>query len=415
MLVKVVYWVSRVVSLVLQAGVALVAVVLAGFDAPSGSLQPLYGPIVVAFLAVPAAIVLHEAGHALACVALGSKIRAIHLGNTAPNRRHFTIGKVVITPSRITGGRVEHEGARSTGREALISAAGPLADLIAAAALLAAFGLGNGLVLGLALIMAGVGAANLLPYRAGSGRPTDGARLLALVGAGFAEAVRSRDKNGWSRDSPSELRADFKHMFQDLDGPLQPERTTRWLAAFYAKETLAWLAAGVIGRSLRREGRIAELFALHADLPVPTGHFARGLILATHQLAWEVLLVPGLPAEVADRAVIRVQWVLDSEDIKLGEKYGLTREQVLHTLALGKLRQGHFAVVEELSQPALADPKVPAAYQATARATILATIALARHALGQPNAELIAEALALAPTADLVQEADQRIKQTAQV
>jgi hypothetical protein len=39
------------------------------------------------------------------------------------------------------------------------------------------------------------------------------------------------------------------------------------------------------------------------------------------------------------------------------------------------------------------------------RATLLATLVLARRALGQPHAELLAEAVALSPDADLVAEA----------
>ena len=155
---------------------------------------------------------VHEAGHALACLALGSKIRAVYLGNAAPGRRRFTVGKVVVAPGLIAGGRVEHEGARSAGRNALIAAAGALADVIAAGALLAVFRPGNGLIAGLALVMAGLGVASLLPYRLRSGRPTDGARLLAFVAGGvFAEAVRSRDKNSWLlvRDAPRKLRAEY--------------------------------------------------------------------------------------------------------------------------------------------------------------------------------------------------------------
>ncbi len=51
-----------------------------------------------------------------------------------------------------------------------------------------------------------------------------------------------------------------------------------------------------------------------------------------------------------------------------------------------------------------ADPR-PANLEPASRATVLATIALARKALAQPHEELVTEAIALAPTADLVQEA----------
>jgi hypothetical protein len=51
-------------------------------------------------------------------------------------------------------------------------------------------------VLGLALIMAVTGVGNLLPYRTRRGELTDGARLLALAGGQFAEALRPRDAGG---------------------------------------------------------------------------------------------------------------------------------------------------------------------------------------------------------------------------
>lgn len=47
------------------------------------------------------------------------------------------------------------------------------------------------------------------------------------------------------------------------------------------------------------------------------------------------------------------------------------------------------------------------------RATVLATIALARQALGQPYEQLLSEAIALAPDADLVAEATRSADRTA--
>lgn len=102
---------------------------------------------------------------------------------------------------------------------------------------------------------------------------------------------------------------------RDYDGPLQPERTTRWLAYHHEKEMLAWAAVGHIGRSLRREGRIPELLALDSDLEMPAGSYVHGLTQAPHMLAWEVLLVPGLPPEAIGRAVRQAEWVLSAADL----------------------------------------------------------------------------------------------------
>lgn len=67
---------------------------------------------------------------------------------------------------------------------------------------------------------------------------------------------------------------------------------------------------------------------------------------------------------------------------------------------MARLRQGRFGEVEPLCAPGLASDVGP-----DDRATVLATIALARRALGQPHAGLLTEAIALSPDADLVAEA----------
>lgn len=358
--------------------------------------------IVLAVAGVPAAIAAHEAGHALACLALGAKIRAVYLGNGESAWFRFTLRDVKFSFGNPYMGRVEHEIARSVGRGAFITAAGSLTNFIVAGVLFAFGRPGNWGVAGFALIMAVVGVRGLLPYRARNGRLTDGANLLALLGGQFAAASRERNTSGWLplEGMPSAMRLEYKEMLLNRDGRPKPERTTRWLAAYYQKDTAAWLAVSVIARALRREGRIADLLALHADLPIPAGPLANELSSATHGLTREVLLLPSLSAEAADLAVRRVEWVLENAEFKPGY-VGWSRAAVQHTLALAKLRQGQFAEVEELCQPILAQRNLEPA----SRASVLATIALARKALAQPHEELATEAVALAPTADLVQEA----------
>jgi hypothetical protein len=364
--------------------------------------------LVVMVAARPAATIVHEIGHAWACLVLGAKVRAIYLGNDAPGPPRFTLGRLTVTLTWNFGGRVEHDDTRSAVRNAIITAAGPLANLIVAGTLavaLVAASSTNGYVLGLVCLMAGIGVSNLMPYRAPSGRPTDGARLLGLVGGKFAEAVAppTRTRRAFllaSQGVPPEVRQELADMARSPYGSPQPERTTRWLAAYYRGEPLAQLAAGVIGRELRKERRLRELLTLHAGWPVPAGQLAPGLIEATHTLAWEVLLLPGVPREVADRAVTRVSWVLDNAEFEPGND-NLYREAVQHTLALGKLRQGRFGEAEQWCAPILARQTLNSAN----RATVLATIALARKAQGLPYEQLAAEAVSLDPTADLVQEA----------
>jgi hypothetical protein len=144
---------------------------------------------------------------------------------------------------------------------------------------------------------------------------------------------------------------------------------------------------------------IAELLEIHADLPMPSGRQANRRAWEMHEVECEVLYVPGLPADVIELAAARVQWVLDNYDFS-GESGLLMKAATLHTLAVARLRQKRFPEVEPLCEPGLIG-----ASRKNDRATVLATIVLARRALGQPYEELLAEAVALNPEADLVAEA----------
>ena len=137
---KSVYRVSRVAAAVLQSGGVIVAVILAFSLPASGSIVlTLVWPFVLVFFGMSAAVIVHEAGHALACLALGVEIRAVHLGKSTSSQSRFTVGKITVWPGWMESGLVEHAcGTRSVGRNTFITVAGPLADLIAAGALLAA-------------------------------------------------------------------------------------------------------------------------------------------------------------------------------------------------------------------------------------------------------------------------------------
>jgi hypothetical protein len=75
---------------------------------------------------------------------------------------------------------------------------------------------------------------------------------------------------------------------------------------------------------------------------------------------------------------------------------------VRHTLAVVRLRQGKPADVRRLCAEALGTGLDP-----DDRATVLATVAMARHQLGSPAfaREVLGEAVELDPNADLVPEA----------
>lgn len=369
---------------------------------------------------VPACVFVHEAAHLLTCLALRVKVTGVQIGNGKSPRLRFTVRGVEVSLGLPYSGQVRYVRHKSAVRRMIIMAAGALANLIAAAALFAAgprgilavtaalYSPGHGVtlgLLGLALLMTLTGALSLLPFADRNGRPNDGARLLGLLGGPFAAELRPRDAKGWLplEGTPAELHAEYTEMVRDhyrYRHLLEPEHTTRWLEAYWEREPLALHAAGFTGRSLRLQGRIDELLTLYADLPRPAGPFVRQLTMTAHMLDWEVLLVPGLPADVVDRAVSRVQWALRTAEFEhIPEPWA--REAVQHTLALGQLRQGRVAEAEELCRPILARPELPAAN----RATVLATVVLARRAAGLPYEAELAEARSLDPGADLVAEA----------
>jgi len=416
-LVKVVYRVGEVLARLMTIAVVLVLVISAQVQAQG---SPFLAPVWISALVVvgvPVVVVVHEAGHLLACLALGVQVRGLQFGNAKSARLRFAVRGVEVSLGVPYSGRVLYGLGAAVGRSALITAAGSLANLIAAAALFAVGQRGNLTVaaalftaghvenlglLGLALLMAMIGVSSLLPYRARNGRPTDGARLLGLLGGRFGAALRTRDARGWLplAGAPAKLDAEYKELVRHGARELPPEQTARWLKAYWEREPLALHAAGLLGRSLRLQGRIGELLALHADLPRPAGPRATQLTVAAHALDRQVLMVPGLPAEAVNRAVARVEWVLRTAEFKpAGQPW--SREVVLHTLALGRFRQGRLAEVEELCRPILALPRPGP----RSRATALATVALARRAGGLPCQAELAEARFLDPGADLVAEA----------
>ena len=160
MLVKGVYEVGRVLGAVILAVTLLIGFGLPNFLLTPGPLawQAIW-PLALLFIGMPAIVVVHEAGHAWACLVLGVEIRAVRLGRETPRRPRFTAGKFTVSLP-IADGAVMHGDARSAGRGALLTAAGSLANLIVAATLagaVVAAHSANGDVLGFACLMAGVG------------------------------------------------------------------------------------------------------------------------------------------------------------------------------------------------------------------------------------------------------------------
>ena len=185
-------------------------------------------------------------------------------------------------------------------------------------------------------------------------------------------------------------------MAASLEAILHPEAVLR---AFHAGDPAARLGAGIIAPMLRLQGRIGELLDLHAGFGTPGGRHLRAAAQSLHVVEYSLLCVPGLPPEVIDEAAVRTRWIIDNHPFKAKEDPKL-RASMEHTLALARLRQGRSREVEPLCESGLAADVGP-----DNRATILATIVIARRALGQPYQDLLAEAVALSPGADLIAEA----------
>jgi hypothetical protein len=195
------------------------------------------------------------------------------------------------------------------------------------------------------------------------------------------------------------LLADLREFAGNPRGQAQPGRTDRLLAAYREGDQVAAHSAGYLGAMLQAEGRIAELLELHAGLAAPSGPRAGLLTRSMLMLEASVLRVAGLPAEAYELAATRVQWALDNH--RLDGNGSPLRAATRHSLALARLRQGRFGEVEALCAEGLADTGLSAG----SRAEVLATVVLARRALGQPHEELLARAISLDPEAHLVKEA----------
>lgn len=227
--------------------------------------------------------------------------------------------------------------------------------------------------------------------------------LAAVIVSRKARGLRYEDARATAAATLKAANQGPEAMAASLNAILDPEAM---LGAFRKGDPAACLGAGSIAVMLRRQHRIGELLELHAGFGVPAGGYTGEQAQSVHSVEYNLLLVPGLPPEVIDEAASRVQWIVGNYPFE-GEEDVMTRPAVEHSLALARLRQGRPGGAEPLCASGLA-----ADYGPDARATILATIALARRALGQPNADLLAEAVALSPDADLVAEASGLVPET---
>jgi hypothetical protein len=321
------------------------------------------------------ALVIHEAAHMLAGRLVGLRATAIYIGGP-PGLLTFRLGGVRLSLGLRLRGRVVWQDQSASGWRVIAIAAGPLANVGSAPALLA-LPVPHWVAVSFALTSGGMGVLNLFPFRARSGSLTDGAMLLQAPARSRAEA-------------------DLRRLMDQPDWPTRPDAAERMLRAYRLGVGAARGRFALLAHLLRKAGRLEDLLDIHASTMNLVDAPGEKVLGAIHHLEWEVLTIPGLEPAIADLAAHRVQWVISHE----------TEPQpgVQHTLALARLRQGRPAEVEPLCAADLA-----ADLQPGQRATILATVALARRALGQDAEEPLKQALALDPAADLVGEASSAI------
>jgi hypothetical protein len=333
---------------------------------------PLPAAVGLVFAAVLTAFLIDGFGALIAALAVRARIREFRFGTTRPAIR-FRVGDAQVSLG-IPASYWVNYGPLSTGRNAVALLGGVLANLAAAAIVLAA-PLPRAIALSVAAVFAAHAVGQLIPLRWEDGRTSVGEQLLHPR----SNRLLAEMDDFWVN------RASRAH---------SPDRTNRVLAAYREGDPAVRLNAHLLAMMLRREGRVAELLELHAGSAAPDENKLdeafRGSFV---ELEWTVLTVPGLPAADVDRAAGRLE--------ALPRFLSPDRQASLAAaLALARLRQGRFADVEPLCADALAGELEP-----DKRAQVLATVALARQRLGQPCSELIAEAQRLSAGDDLAAEA----------
>jgi hypothetical protein len=406
----------RLVVSVIAFGLSMVMFTLV--EPPGSGSEPgaaVFACLVLLLVGRPAAVVVHECGHLLACLAFRVKVREFRIGRPDRAAYRFAVRGVTVAMGKPFAGQVVHDPVPSRWLAAGVllalglAAASPLSGAVQVP-------VHQAIEVSLAALFAATGISGLLPLRTGWGSLSDGARLLTLGSGRLARALRQDEmlqgpKGTIWRSANAEEAAEYqldsavlKQLADDPGAKVPPELVDKWLAAYRDRTFIGLVTAWAVGRTLRKDGRVGELLQLLEEYPAPHGRLAPAMRHSMSCLAYEVALLPGMPPHVVNMAVDRLQRVMDAHDSVAARNDHVARAAVLHSMAVARLRQGNFGVVEQLCQEGLASREL----SPRDRATVLATVALARRALGQPYETLLAEATDLDPEADLVAEASRR-------
>ena len=328
--------------------------------------------LVLVYLLV--AIVVHELGHVLAARLAGVRVISIQIGRPVAS---FMIRGVKVELGFGLHGRVFHGQTAAAARRAAIQVAGPAATILAALVLLIV-PLTAAIRYPAALVFAVNGIANLLPFRnRRTGLLSDGARL-----------VRGPRQRRAERDVGILLSTEWKG---------RPDAADTFLRGIQFEVPAAQRALSPLAGYLLTSGRIDDLRWLHRQRVTLPDSPPQRLVSTVHALEWAVASIPDLSLADANLAGSRMRWVVKHSSAH-------DRPIAQHTLAVVRLRQRLPAYVEDLCAPLLASSPT-----ASRRASVLATLAMARHASGLSGAEALAVALELDPQARLVQEAASRL------
>jgi hypothetical protein len=333
----------------------------------------LVGYAAVLLAAFVAGSILHELGHAIAVRLVGERVLAVELGGQL-GRVTFRLGGVPISIGLGLSGAVSYASHQvSPARRATVVAAGPVVNILAAAScLLLPVPRWEASYIALAVLASAV--QDLVPGRGSDGTTTDGSKLLRLAAERRAAAEVRRllsDPRWWERDDAAAILIDgFR------------------LDVIEAIECLRQLC--------RQRDELLTVYTKPWTLPDRPEADA---MHAVQILSWRVLASCDPSADTADLATSRIEWVIDHLDEEHPDRR-ISPQTMRVALALARFRQRRLREVRELCAEALA-----ADLDADDRASALALEAMARHALLLAGREQLDEALAVDPSADLVDEA----------
>src|SRR5262245_59125961 len=131
---KTVYALGKSLSVLISVGAVLATlfVWLATDPGTQPSLPPFLAVLAALVGGCAAAVVVHELGHVLACLAVGAQVRGLRIGNGRRPCIRFRVRKIAVSIGWPGQGLVTYEGARSLWRRAVITAAGAVTNLAVA-------------------------------------------------------------------------------------------------------------------------------------------------------------------------------------------------------------------------------------------------------------------------------------------